>query len=381
MKKILLFTILISPLIFSTALIFSEASADTSLNLAKRDKNINLIVIIDVSKSMVNNFKTLQDYTYNSIIRKVLIDKDYFNCFTFGEFIRPRIEKTLEMPQDIDALKSGIYSIIPDENFTDIGMALENLGSIISSKKLPYERSIVFFITDGKNIPPKTSKYSGVDIFAEGAFKFYSEIKSGDFKVMLLSIGPETAASDLSKPLGGEFIEVSSTLSTDDLNEKIQDFMGSVEMGAALKNNNVNEKTIVLTLSSTYTGKKQVKINDVSISIDGQKITVQNVPSAEELNPGEMKKIELNFELPKNISEGNHEINVEINSENNLITKSVQKIGFIREKSVTADHNSSPFMIFSIIFSGITLLVLTLYLIYMFNIVLIGKKRNDGNMK
>jgi hypothetical protein len=371
MKKcILIYLIYFTLFSVNSQDISSDNSSIKDFSNTKRTGNLNLLLIIDVSKSMLKNFKELQNYTYNSIINKVLIDKDYFNYFTFGQIIRPRIEKTLSLPDDMDFLKSEIYSIVPDENFTDIGLALEYLDNIISSKKLPYERTIVFFITDGKNIPPKTSKYSGADIYANGAFKFYSEIKSGDFKVMLLSIGTETAATDLSNPLSGEFIEVSSTLSANDLNEKIKDFIGSIEMNIETSNITKNENKLIINLYSSYNIKKELNIEGINILLDNnRKIAVENVPSKIELSPGEKKRIEIGFNIPDDISSGDHNLSIELKSLNNIVTKSLKENKFNIDESKPSEISNSNFLLLTLAVSAVIILFLILYFLYLYNII------------
>ena len=371
---------------------YSDESSNTLVDeiTTSSRSNINLVVAIDVSKSMLKSFKALQDYTDQTIIDKVLIDKDYFDCFSFGQYIKQRIEKNVSIPDDIEMLKSGIRNIVPDEDFTDIGLALETLDDMITQKKLPYERTIVFFITDGKNAPPKTSKYYGIDIFETGAFKFYSEVKSGDFKVMLLSIGSDTAASDLSAVLGGEFIEVSSNLSIDDLNEKIRDFTGSIEMSAKLleetkplKEGEAYENAVLLTFLSSYAENKNVVINNLDITIDDVDTKSESFPESFDLEPNGKKDLEIKFRIPGDLPDGVHEVKVEIKTKNNIVTKSLQIINFEKihaeQKQPTAidfklDMDSKTAMIIGIIIV-IMLVVTGLYLLYMLSIVSVRKRK------
>ena len=290
-----------------------------------RKKNINLFLILDVSTSMVPFFEEIKIFIEGPILNEILIGGDYLYFYTFGEFIRPRVDKFIELPRDSIKVSDIIHSISADEEATDIGLALEALDEKLE-ENLPFDDSVVFFITDGRNDPLPESPYAGVDIYAEGAFDAYQKIRKGNYKVMLLSIGPQTAAKDLSGPLGGEYIEVSSDLTAEGLYGLISDFAGDIELIAPESLGKTGKRKIKVKLAflSSYVSDKEIEIENVTFSINGgEKIPVTSFAPNFVLPANRQILETFELELPKYINKGNNVISLEITAGNISLSNSL----------------------------------------------------------
>jgi hypothetical protein len=293
----------------------SEASISRNLNM-------NLFIILDVSTSIKDVFFEVIKYIDENIIESIILDNDYVFLFTFGEYTDIKINRKISLPDDYSTINELLYSLVPDGEYTDIGLALETLDSAIANQ-IPYGKSIIFFITDGINNPAPDSKYYGFDIYKEGSFNAYTQVKSEDFKVMLLSIGEETAAKDLSEPLSGEYLEVSKEMNAGEVNNLITDFLGAIEMivPADLGSISANEIELKVSFLSSYENARGIKISDIRYFIDdfNSVISIKGNDLAMEM---------YTLILPEDMESGEHSIKIEVDSENNVVTRPVQNINF-----------------------------------------------------
>lgn len=299
-----------------------------------RTSNINLMLVLDVSGSMNKYFYEVQKYINDIIFNNILIDGDYLSFSTFGTYIDNKIDKKLRLPDDYSLLSSAIFSSQPNQNYTDIGLALENIDNKINGNTLPHEKTIIFFITDGINIPSPQSKYYGVDIYAKGAFQSYEKIKSGNYKVMLLSIGEKTAAKDLTDPLGGEYIEVSINLNSEMLNKIIADFLATIEMIAPKQVELRKGKKFNLNIAflSNYSTMKEINIENIDIKIETLETKINKYLADFKIEPYNQSIQSYNILLPKNIKEGEYKVDINFLIKNNVVSKSTQNSFLIVKK-------------------------------------------------
>jgi len=182
------------------------AQADTS--------NRSILVILDVSGSMNdhNRFTNVQNYLDTEVINNFIEYGDVFSLVTFGEKVEERFTRTIISNSDKESLKAELYRIKPDENYTDIGMAMEKLAEILEEKKTAETRQVVLFITDGLNAPPPDSKYRGVNLSADEDLKALGEkISRGSWFLYVIGIGGETAARDVVNLIPGAELQTTAS--------------------------------------------------------------------------------------------------------------------------------------------------------------------------
>jgi hypothetical protein len=185
----------------------------------------SVLVILDVSGSMndQNRFTNVQDYLDTEIIDNFIEYGDVFSLVTFGEKVEERFTRTITSTSGKVSLKEDLRRIKPDENYTDIGAALEKLAEILEEQKNIDTRQVVLFITDGLNAPPPDSKYRGIDLSADEGLKSLGEkISRGSWFLYVIGIGGKTAAQDVVNLIpGAELQATGSDLSDVDVGRRI----------------------------------------------------------------------------------------------------------------------------------------------------------------
>ena len=203
------------------ASLFAQTQAD--LNAAKRE----IFVILDVSGSMneQNRFTNVQDYLDREVVDVLLKNGDDFNLVTFGEGAVERFTRTISSNADRTSLKTELRNLRPDDDYTDIGTAMEKLAEILERPEKAGIRRVILFITDGLNAPPPGSKFSGVNISLDERFRTLGErISRGSWFFYIIGIGGVTSAQEIADLVpGSELLTTGSDLSGMDFTERVSE--------------------------------------------------------------------------------------------------------------------------------------------------------------
>jgi hypothetical protein len=199
--------------------LFAQSQEDR--DAARRD----VFVILDVSGSMEeqDKFANVQEYLDREVVNGLLKTGDNFTLVTFGDSAEERFSRAVNSEADKAALIQELRRLKPDNNFTDIGTALEKLAGILEQREETDVRRVILFITDGINIPPPESKYRGVDLSVDERFKTLGEkISRGSWFLYVIGIGGQTAARDVAGLIPGSQLQsTGSDLSGVDVNSQI----------------------------------------------------------------------------------------------------------------------------------------------------------------
>jgi len=211
----------VAVLFLAGASLFAQANAAPE----NADPRRNLFVILDVSGSMVqqDRFINVQDYLETEVIDGLVKNGDDFTLVTFGEEVKERFTRTINSVSDKESLKQELRRIEPDENYTEIGLAMEKLAEILERYEGSSVRQVVLFITDGVNIPAPGSKYHGVDLSVDEGFRSLGEkISRGSWFLYVIGIGGDTAAGEVAGLIpGAELQTTDSSLSDLDVAARI----------------------------------------------------------------------------------------------------------------------------------------------------------------
>ncbi|MDR2662825.1 MAG: VWA domain-containing protein [Treponema sp.] len=206
-------------LLFTGFAAFGQSQEDR--DAARRD----VFVILDVSGSMKDEskFANVQEYLDREVVNGLLKSGDHFTLVTFGDSAEERFSRPVNSEEDKAVLISEIRRLQPDNNWTDIGMAMEKLAEILEQREETGVRRVILFITDGINIPPPESKYRGVDLSVDERFKTLGEkISRGSWFLYVIGIGGRTAAQDVAELIPGSRLQsTGSDLSGVDVNSQI----------------------------------------------------------------------------------------------------------------------------------------------------------------
>lgn len=292
---------------------FAAQQASSPAAAPAERKPINLVTVLDVSTSMRGTFAQMQDYVYGSIVGKLLRSDDYFCLFTFGVRVKQVFAGTVELPRDAAKLKDLVYAMASDEDGTDIGLMLERLDAFLKAGALPNPRTSIVWATDGKNDPPLDSRYAGKDIFNPAAFDSYTILKSSSYKVLLLSIGANTAAKDLSGPMGGEYLEVGRDVTASKLESIMGDFTSSIDIAVTSAAQRVSPRNpkAKLGIVSNFADAKDLAIDRIMVAVDGGAPS-EVAPPGHIIHLPPKSKVEIDIALPAGLSKGEHSADVEL---------------------------------------------------------------------
>lgn len=278
---------------------------------------------------MRGTFAQMQDYVYGSVVGKLLRSGDYLCLFTFGVRVTRVFAGSVELPRDEAKLKELVYAMAPDESGTDIGLMLENLDAFLKVGAMPNARTSIVWATDGKNDPPPGSRYVGKDIFDPKAFDSYTILKSSSYKVLLLSIGADTAAKDLSGPMGGEYLEVGRDVTASKLETIMGDFTSSIDIAAPSSAQRVTAGSprIKVGIVSNYSEPRDLEIARILVAVDGG-LWAEAAASAQRLRLPAKSRVDLDVNLPAGLSKGEHSAEVEIRTASGESLGPAQRVDF-----------------------------------------------------
>jgi Mg-chelatase subunit ChlD len=229
MKRTRVFPIFLITFIFLAAGLPAQTQ-DTSES-GKRD----VFVILDVSGSMniENRFNNVKDYLEKEVIGKILKTGDSLTLVEFGDRPREVLSVTLGAGTDKRPLIDAVRGLKADDNFTDIGTAMEMLFDVLSKKSDAAARQLVLFITDGKNTPPRTSPYYGKDLAVDERFRDIGQkISKGGWFLYVIGIGGETDAKKIADAVGSSvFLETDAKMS----GAKVEEYARKVDDAAKVR--------------------------------------------------------------------------------------------------------------------------------------------------
>ncbi len=283
----------------------------------------NLVVILDVSTSMRHEFEEMRAYLRDSIIGKAVKDGDWLCIYTFGVRVDKAFEGAVATAADRARALAVVDAIKPIEKGTDIGLMLEQLDALLKAAKLPKPRTTIFWVTDGKNDPAWGSKYYGKDVYDPKAFDAYTIVKSAAYKVLLLSIGDDTAAQDLGGPLGGSVVEAKPGATAEELDALLGDVRGAIEfvVPESLGRASARSLSVPLGFKSTYADARNVVIERLTTAIDGGSPVALFVAEPKlSVKGNDTAYASVTVELPDALENGEHALRFELATENNQVS-------------------------------------------------------------
>jgi len=166
----------------------------------------HVYLILDVSGSMNQGgkFRNVKEYLEKDVFGKLLQTGDRFTLITFGDNAREEFSRVVESESSKKDMLERIGRIAADDDYTDIGGAMEKLAAVLENAGDSGARRMILFITDGKNTPPKGSPYYGKDLSLDERFRAVGEkIARGGWFLYVIGIGAETDAKKIADSVSG----------------------------------------------------------------------------------------------------------------------------------------------------------------------------------
>ena len=167
-----------------------------------RKENIELFLVIDKSKSMVEEISDVSSYINSVFIEDFLIPGDRLVMIQF--FGKAEIlYDGIVTKQNMSSITDEISAMEADGRFTDIGNALDKLDKAVNTGDQVYKRRYLLLLTDGKQeAPPESPYYTPDGSFNHRFLENTKIIQRAGWKIMILGIGQDTAVSKLAEELG-----------------------------------------------------------------------------------------------------------------------------------------------------------------------------------
>lgn len=122
----------------------------------------DVIVLLDVSQSVLPYFHDITDYVVSSVVKDFLRIGDSFHLLSFGEVTQVEINQKISGEEDARSILARLYLLYPLARNTDLIAACDYLYQYLAD--LPESRGkVVVIITDGVQNPSEKSASYGLD--------------------------------------------------------------------------------------------------------------------------------------------------------------------------------------------------------------------------
>jgi len=258
-----------------------------------RTENIELFLIVDKSKSMVEEIADVTGYINQVFINEFLIPGDRFVLIQFyGK--ADLIFDELITETSFKKIKESISSIPADGRFTDIGNALDTLRNTVETRTPTKLRQYMILLTDGKQEAPQDSRYYSPDgSFNHEFLENTKIIQRKGWKILILGIGSDTAVKELSDELSTTYRELDFTDNSVPQISK-EEILGRITAANFKLDNGI----LSMSLSSEgYESTRIIEIEQIIYQISTGNHELISKALKIEIQPNEIK--EVNIELDK----------------------------------------------------------------------------------
>jgi hypothetical protein len=166
----------------------------------------DLVILLDVSGSMRSSgiLPEVKRYLEQDVAGTLLKPGDRCTLILFGTTTRALPTRTLSAEADREALCRNLAELQADDDYTDLGAALEGLEAAIAARRDGSYKPMALFITDGKNAPPPSSPYAGKDLSVDAHFKEIGrKISMKGWQLYVVELGSKTDAPAVAAAVPG----------------------------------------------------------------------------------------------------------------------------------------------------------------------------------
>ncbi len=199
----------------------------------------DVYIILDISGSMNadNKFSNVKEYLKRDVFDSYLHTGDSVTLIEFGNTAKESFSVQILSQADVQSAFSRINALQADNDYTDIGLAMEKLYEVMSARDQVHRRQTILFITDGKHAPPKGSPYFGKDLGIDERFKEIGrKISQEGWFLYVVGIGADTDAQKIADAVDNSVFQTTDEKLS---NVDLQDYSNRVaEMEKARGNGN-----------------------------------------------------------------------------------------------------------------------------------------------
>lgn len=122
-------------------------------------ERVDLIILLDSSRSMLRYYNQVVDYVVTEAIRKYLRFGDGFHLMNFADTAQLEVAKVLRTEEDVRTVLSRLYLMYPLGRNTDLITALRGVSQYVSGLGSASSKYIIL-ITDGMHSPSPDSMFA-----------------------------------------------------------------------------------------------------------------------------------------------------------------------------------------------------------------------------
>lgn len=151
--------------IFFAAALLGTALLGTNLYAGERTIPVDLFLMVDKSLSMAEDgkFESLHAWASDHLVTQMLIPGDRISVWEFYGRSQRVLDMVIPENGDTSRIIEAIDRIVPDGEYTDIGLALDTIREAIAGWGDPDRLKILYMLTDLKQEAPWSSRYAGVE--------------------------------------------------------------------------------------------------------------------------------------------------------------------------------------------------------------------------
>lgn len=261
---------------FKKSIFFLILFALTVLPLSsdQREENIDLFLVLDKSKSMVQEIGEVKRYVNDFLFDSFLIPGDRVTVILFYGKTEVLFSGLVENDVDKAPLLRDVEALRADGRFTDIGNALDRLKSTLDEEPPRDLHKYLLLITDGiQEAPPESPYYSPDGSFNHRFLENTKTIQKRGWKIQIIGIGTDTAAREIAEELSGVYAEVTGKITAEKLEEATGQILGMIQPLSDPTLSRIDEKGAAMfdldLVSSGYDDEKTIEINGVRFETTG----------------------------------------------------------------------------------------------------------------
>ena len=175
-------------------------------------EQIDNIVLLDTSVSMVPYYSGTVNYLINDIVKQQLQFGDTFHLLSFNDYPEYEISRTIKGESEIVDILNRILLLQPVGKYTDLISAFSYLYDYTDKLRLNSIKNIII-LTDGIHDPPPDSSYPVSSTNLDDIKKISENMKRQGWKVSLIQFPSTSNGSDNIKkeqPTNSNSVNVSS---------------------------------------------------------------------------------------------------------------------------------------------------------------------------
>ena len=158
-----------------------------------RTSNIDIVLLVDKSLSMVDAEAAVKSYIAGEVIGPIVMPGDRLIIETFYGKIDRLYAGTIRSEDDKAAIVRSLNTVSPNGRFTDIGEALDRASLDLAELGQPERPKYVLLLTDERQEAPAGTKYYAPDYkFVHPALQYVRRVDMGSFRA--ITVGYDVGA-------------------------------------------------------------------------------------------------------------------------------------------------------------------------------------------